>query len=345
MYTVYDYIKYYKNFTFEEIYLTDMDNIVFSILAYLPLEKIDFKDNDSLDFVCKNLANTVENKNTMAFKSKKVLEKIKNCKRYKDIKISNFTNIVDSETQFSALTIRIFDFCFVVFRGTDNSLIGWKEDIELGYRFPVNCQKHATNYLISTIKDSDQKIYVAGHSKGGNLAMTAVMETTDDIFKRIIKVYNNDGPGFLKPQYNSLQFKRMSKKLKMFVPEDSVVGILLSNVTNYEVVKSSSIGVHQHDLTSWNCFGQFLVTGSLSTISQKFQIQINGWVNSTDNSTKEKICDSLFRVISESGIKYFSELKKLKPEQIVSMINEAKSIDGETKQLLLQSLKMLRQKS
>lgn len=344
MYTVYDYIKYYKNFNFDEIYLTDMDNIVFCTLAYLPLEKINFKDNDSLNLIHEKLLNTVENKNTMAFKSKKLLSKIKSCKRYKNIKISNFINIVDDKTQFSALTIRINNFCFVAFRGTDNSLIGWKEDIDLSYLYPVNCQTHAIDYLNNTIKDTDMNVYVAGHSKGGNLAMASVMGTNNNIFNRIIRVYNNDGPGFLNTQYNSLKFMKMSRKLKMFVPEDSFVGVLLKNKTNYEVVKSSNIGILQHDLTSWNCFGQFLVKGTLSNISKRFQTKINNWIQSTDNVSKEKICNSFFKIIGESGIKNFSELKKLKPEQIISMINKAKNVDSETKKLLLESLKMLMQK-
>ncbi len=342
MYTVDDYIKYYNNVTFEESPFNDMDNIVFSCLAYLPFNKV-LSGSDTLFNVFNNIHKyEKEYMNIKTILGKKAYEIIKvlaKGKRYKDVVLSNYIYLVNEKTQFISIKFSYKDFCYVAYCGTDNSIIGWKENFVLSYMYPSITQVNAISYLSSVIKD-EKIIYVGGHSKGGNLAMVSAMEASDDIFNRIKFVYNNDGPGFLDKEFNSSKYKRLYPKLKNFLPEESMIGILLNN-KNYTVVKSSAKGPYQHDFTTWYCFGPFLVTGVLSNGSKKLKKRLNEWTLSISDSDKKILVDTFFDVIKESGIKHFWEVKDLKWPEISSMVREAKNIDESSKKLLLNSLKEL----
>ena len=345
MKTVFDYLDYYNNVSFKEYSWNDMDNIICSTLAYLPLEHIMGKETINIKEINRLVKNRSKQKNdpsSLSAKAIKILEKISNGQRYKDTTFSNFVSILDDQTQLSALTLRMGSgICYVVYRGTDNSLIGWKENFDLSYKYPVTAQELAANYLKETIKFTDKTIYVGGHSKGGNLAMASVMEIDSSLYRKIKTVYNNDGPGFLPKEFKSAKYKKMADKLKMFMPEDSLVGILLLNTKDCEVIKSKEMGLQQHDLTSWNCFGGFLVVGKQSKTSVKMQKQVNTWLEQTDEKNKEQLINTFFDVLKESKIKYFYQLKELKFPQISAMIKEASSVDEHSKQLLLGTLKTM----
>lgn len=337
MYTVYDYLDYYNDITFEKEDFNDMDNIILSSLAYLTLDNV--KEEKSLI----NVFNEYKKNNTkedtlIGSKASKILNIIVKGKRFESLTFANYKCIVDDKTQFSAITFRTNDFCYVAFRGTDNSIIGWKENLKLSFIFPVNAQTLAINYLKETINDKDKIVYVGGHSKGGNLAMASVLKCPDNIYNKIKTVYNNDGPGFLKKEFNSKEFQRLSRKLKNFLPEESVVGILLEN-KNYQVIKSKEKNIHQHDLTSWLCFGPFLVKGNLDSNNQKLKNKMNLWLEQIDDGNKQILIENFFKVIEESGVKHMRELKSLKLNDLSAMITEAKNIDENSKALLIDTLK------
>ena len=54
----------------------------------------------------------------------------------------------DEQTQFAAVTYRLPSGMLVVtFRGTDDSLVGWKEDFNMAFQYPVPAQVTAADYL------------------------------------------------------------------------------------------------------------------------------------------------------------------------------------------------------
>ena len=165
--------------------------------------------------------------------------------------------------------------------------------------------------------------------------MAAVLEIEGNIFKKIKTIYNNDGPGFLEKECQTKQFKKMESKLKIFIPEESIVGILLENSPNYTVIKSKAIGVKQHDLTTWLCFGPFLKQGKLSISSKELKTKINSWLQNSDNNKKQKIVETLFKVIQSTGVSDFKELKTLNFKKLLSEVTE---IDKSAKKLLLNTL-------
>ena len=315
-----DYVNYYKNISFDDYKWNDVDNLVCAAFAYLPLGR---REIDGLFLPNKVLKKSNHPAAGLLFE---VLDSI----RYKGLELWDYVNIVNDETQFGAITIRLNDICYVAFRGTDNSIIGWKEDFELGYDYPVPAQRLAKDYLVNHINEDDKLIYVGGHSKGGNLAMASVLEIDDDIFKRIKFVYNNDGPGFLEKVFNSSGFLRLEKKLKMFLPEESVVGILLNNTNRYQVVKSRENGFRQHDLFSWLCFGGVLVNGKLSVLSVKAKKIFDNWLEKQDLEKRKRLVEGFFGLLKLTGAKNFNELKLSNINKLLSKI----SIDDLGKKVL-----------
>ena len=345
MKTMFDYLDYYKELSFEDYPFNDMDNLVFSTLIYLPLKKINSKKDMTIDEVANFVLSKSEIKNTsksIKWSAIKVLECILNSKRYGDVMFCNYVSILDDKTQFGAVTFRFGkNNCYIAFKGTDNSLTGWKEDLELSYIYPVMAQSLAVSYLKDTLRFSDKVVYVGGHSKGGNLAMASVMESDKKVFDRIKTVYNNDGPGFKKKQFESSKYRKMSSKLKMFIPEESLVGILLYNFDNYLVVKSNEVSIMQHYPTSWGCFGQFFEKGKLSKNSIKMKNEILNFLDNTSDKNKKCMVDTFFDVLKKSGIKYFYEVKNLKFSDFSLLVKEAKGVDEESKKILLEMVKKL----
>ncbi len=322
MYTIIDYLKYYKNVLIEDIQINIMDNLIFSILVYLPIET--FSGSMNLDefynYCLKYKSN--EFVGNMTPISYEVLDLVHKSNRYKGLKISNFTKIRDNNTQFGAATFRIKDYTVISYKGTDGSLIGWVENIRIAYEYPSYTQKLAINYLKNNIKSKDKNIYVSGHSKGGNLAMVSAMEYQ----KRIKKIYNFDGPGFRKKEFESIKYKKIENKLENIIPSNSVIGTLLNN-KNYKVVKSNKLAFEQHYPNSWNIFGECFIPSIQSNISKQLHDSTTIGIDELD---EDKIKETFEIIFSKLGKKYSSDFK-FNLNDIKNVYINMKSIDPEIK--------------
>ena len=293
MFTIMDYLKFYNNTSLDDVRWNTLDNLIDAILVYLPIPS--FNENKNL----KELYNYVSSSalvssNFMEIKAIEILNIIKDSKRYNEIIISDFNNIKNDEVQFGACVIKTRKEKIISFKGTDSSLIGWLENFRLAYEYPTYTQKLAIDYLKNNISFLDQDVYVVGHSKGGNLAMASTMELTDSKFSKIREVYNFDGPGFKKKEYESNKFKRLNEKLLNIIPTGSVVGTLLYN-DNYKVVSSNEIAFDEHYPTSWKVFGQYFIEGKLSDISKQFHKNASDCLETLDKEKLKKTIETGFK--------------------------------------------------
>lgn len=266
MYTLIDYINYYKDCSLKEIAWNDMDNTLCALIVYLHIDN--FKKSRSLKSVIKEALSKGEELRKKVFYNKicDILEVICNSKRYSGMSLSNFINIKNENTQFGAVTISIDNLKIISFKGTDGSVIGWIENFRLAYDYPTYTHNLAIKYLNDNISVLDKNVYVVGHSKGGNLAMVASMEAKK--FSKIKGILNLDGPGFRKKEYNSIKFKRMSKKLTTYVPRYSSIGMLMYN-KDYNCVYTKVNPVYEHYPVFWNVFGSKFVDSKLSRVSEE----------------------------------------------------------------------------
>ena len=293
MFTIMDYLKFYNNTSLDDVRWNTLDNLIDAILVYLPIPS--FNENKNL----KELYNYVSSSalvssNFMEIKAIEILNIIKDSKRYNEIIISDFNNIKNDEVQFGACVIKTRKEKIISFKGTDSSLIGWLENFRLAYEYPTYTQKLAIDYLKNNISFLDQDVYVVGHSKGGNLAMASTMELTDSKFSKIREVYNFDGPGFKKKEYESNKFKRLNEKLLNIIPTGSVVGTLLYN-DNYKVVSSNEIAFDEHYPTSWKVFGQYFIEGKLSDISKQCHKNASDVLETLDKEKLKKTIETGFK--------------------------------------------------
>ncbi len=349
--TIKQYIQKQGKFTFQELPFNDVDGLILSLLSYINFKGIVPKNNSrqiklsrASDLFFKKYTEKEIKKFVPTFIRKLVLlfQLMANTERYKDILLYNYVKEVEQDTQFGALSMLLNDgTLFISFEGTDDSIAGWKEDCQMSYQFPVLAQQKAGSYLRKNVSIFGPKVRIGGHSKGGNLAMASYLLSDFLIRRKVICIYNNDGPGFRAKEYDSKVYKKMEKKLTMIVPEESLVGMILHHPMNYEVVKSNSLSLFQHDGTSWLVEDTSFLPGKISKKSKKLERRIFQWIHSYSDEERERIVVSLFSVLERAGVKGLSELRITKINKIISLIKENKNMDKETRKFLLDAFKKL----
>ena len=322
MYTIYDYLNYYKDESFENLPWNMMDNLLCSILSYVPLKSFNkLKFNEFINNIKENPIKETDLMRPMVLK---VIDIIKNSKRYKDMIIENFINMRDESTQFGVMTIKINDIKIISFKGTDGSVIGWLENFRLIYTYPTNTHKLAIDYVKNNITVLDNEVYIIGHSKGGNLAMVSAMEQTISKFSKIKQVINYDGPGFRKCEFESDKYKKLLPKLVNIIPTGSYIGTILYN-KNYHVVTSSSHAINEHYPTSWNIFGTKFVTGKLSIGSKEIIKRTTIEMSKLDENKIKEIIENVFKVFEDR----ISEKGKVSMKELIEVLKSMHNMDKE----------------
>lgn len=321
MFTIYDYLDYYKNCSFEEVEFNQMDAMLFACLVYLPIKS--FSENKSYkDFV--SYAYTFykdDYSGVMKPSSFALLNKIKTSKRYENIIISNFKNVRNNDTQFGAMSVRFNDNLLIAFKGSDSSLISWIENLRLNYQYPTYTQNKGIKYAKDNILDSDKNVYLVGHSKGGNLAMCAGMEIPSGLRDKVKVIYNFDGPGFLKKEYEK-KFNLIKEKVVNIVPSGSVVGMCLYN-DNFKSVKSKDLAFGEHYPVCWGVFGEFFVKTSLSRVSKQIHEMTTTNLDAVD---KKQLGETIEELCKGLGVDYDSDFH-LSISEIWEIIRNMKGID------------------
>lgn len=321
MFTIYDYLDYYKNCSFEEVGFNQMDAMLFACLVYLPIKS--FSENKSYkDFV--SYAYTFykdDYSGVMKPSSFALLNKIKTSKRYENIIISNFKNVRNNDTQFGAMSVRFNDNLLIAFKGSDSSLISWIENLRLNYQYPTYTQSKGIKYAKDNILDSDKNVYLVGHSKGGNLAMCAGMEIPSGLRDKVKVIYNFDGPGFLKKEYDK-KFNLIKEKVVNIVPTGSVVGMCLYN-DNFKSVKSKDLAFGEHYPVGWSVFGEFFVKTSLSRVSKQIHEMTTTNLEAVD---KKQLGETIEELCKGLGVDYDSDFH-LSMSEIWEIIRNMKGID------------------
>lgn len=321
MFTIYDYLDYYKNCSFEEVEFNQMDAMLFACLVYLPIKS--FSENKSYkDFV--SYAYTFykdDYSGVMKPSSFALLNKIKTSKRYENIIISNFKNVRNNDTQFGAMSVRFNDNLLIAFKGSDSSLISWIENLRFNYQYPTYTQSKGIKYAKDNILDSDKNVYLVGHSKGGNLAMCAGMEIPSGLRDKVKVIYNFDGPGFLKKEYEK-KFNLIKEKVVNIVPTGSVVGMCLYN-DNFKSVKSKDLAFGEHYPVGWGVFGEFFVKTSLSRVSKQIHEMTTTNLDAVD---KKQLGETIEELCKGLGVDYDSDFH-LSMSEIWEIIRNMKGID------------------
>ena len=266
--------------------------------------------------------------------------------RFQNMRLTGFRSILDTdrEIQFAALTIDLGDgSLYLSFRGTDDTLVGWKEDFNMTFLPAVPSQQLAVDYVRETAaRARGKQLRLGGHSKGGNLAVYAAVHCGAAVQKRLAAVYNNDGPGFKESLLDRTEYQAVRERIVTIVPQSSVVGMLLEHDDNYCVVKSSRQDVFfQHDGFSWEVLGTRFV--HLDGISQGGRIHdqaIRAFISEMDDQQRAAFVDALFEVLGSTNAKTLTELDADWVKSLSAMIRTYKDLSRESRQMLSRAVKV-----
>lgn len=244
MANIFDYINWRGDLSLRESEFNEIDNLILARFSYFPFDNI-LKEDEviTIEEAGKRFKTLdVEKERILQKEDIDLFPKMAESNRFFDMKISNYINKIspEEEKQFSAITIFMpDDTIYISFRGTDNTLIGWKEDFNMSFREKVPSQLDAVEYVNKIASKYTNKLRIGGHSKGGNLAVYAASFCEKEIQERIINVYNNDGPGFHETITIDPNYKRIIPKVHTLIPQTSIIGRLLYHEESYTVVQST----------------------------------------------------------------------------------------------------------
>ena len=212
--------------------------------------------------------------------------------------------IPEQETQFAAVTFLLDDgSACLAFRGTDNSLVGWKEDFNMSFQQTIPAQRLAQQYTREVAAEYTAPLRLCGHSKGGNLAVFAAARSSPMVQERILEVYNNDGPGFTDYMMGDPGYVAMVPRIKTYIPQSSVIGMLLEHEEPYTVICSKTVGLLQHDLYSWEVMGrEFIPMREITADSQFLDATIKTWFAEMSNQERGQLVDVMFGLLGTGGV-------------------------------------------
>jgi hypothetical protein len=258
--------------------------------------------------------------------------------RFKNMRLCCYVDVVDAEetTQFSAVSFLLDDgTVFVAYRGTDSSIVGWREDFVFSFLPESGGQQRAVRYLEDVAAKYDCRLRVGGHSKGGNFAVYASAFCGSDVQDRILTVYTNDGPGFKNELIQEDGYQRILPKVCSIVPDSSVIGMLLHSGFEHQVVKSSSIGILQHDGMTWNVNRNRFERTERGDISKIVDESLKAWLQKMDDETRKTFTDIVFSTIEATGADDLHEIRKQKLKSTEMMVNALLSMSKENQTELL----------
>lgn len=327
MANIIDYLQWRGDIPFSVDPFNEVDNLILSELVYTDFSSIvpgvGTRDTVTITQACEAFFSVHSEEELMEkVSSTKVapflMRYLTESKRFSSMRLTGYVDEIDKEfqSQFAAVTYLLDDgTTFVAFRGTDSTIVGWKEDFNMSFLYQTHGQMQAAEYLSRQCRGMRRGIRVGGHSKGGNFAVYAAAFCDKKVKNRILDVYSNDGPGFSHAIMASEDYQEILPKVKSTIPESSIVGLLLENELEHQVVKSSQMGAMQHDAMSWEVLGNhFVLADGLSQSSIKLDKTLKHWVYSLEPAEREVFVDTLFAALQATGATTLEELQTGKLE-------------------------------
>ena len=311
--TVMDYLRWRGDLTFAQDGFNEVDDLVLCIISYLNFRRFDdLRTTDpakavALPDVAARLTEEDEQLGLSELDYIPLMRLAAETARFREVRMFGFTHEWDETKEMPCDAVSYLlpdDTLLVSFMGTDTSLVGWKEDFNMSFLTAVPAQERATAYTVEMAAACpDRKLRIAGHSKGGNLAAWAAIHIPAQLQEqRLLAAYNNDGPGFSHDMVDSDAYRRVAGKLHTYIPESSIVGVLLEHAEDYAVIDSTNRSVMQHEPMSWSVLGpRFVHLGQRSQMGKLSDDVLRQWIGSMTPQEREQFSDALFDVLSLSG--------------------------------------------
>jgi len=341
---LFDYLKWRADVPFSADPFNEVDNMILSELAYTCFEGMPEDDSEVTikkafdDFFAVHTREEMLSINSYTAKSSLLMEDMISGARFENTALFRYINEIDKENdkQIAAVTYLLDDgTAFVAFRGTDSTLVGWKEDFDLSYLSRTDGQKRAVEYLNGVGTYLDMPLRVGGHSKGGNFAVYASSFCEKSVRDRIINVYSNDGPGFRKEITESEGYNEILPRVISIVPDTSVIGMLLSNTFEHKVIKSTASGIYQHDGFTWQVSRNRFETSETTEAGRFIKNVLGMWVEKMTDDDRRTLTSSLFTLFEATGKNSFTDMGEQKWKTFEAIVSSLPSLPKESRKDLM----------
>lgn len=349
MANVFDYLDWRGDLDLAVVPFNDVDALILaglSYLAYAEVLPVGFASSVQLAAAAEPGRAVSSNPAQLKGKDLLLLEKTAASRRFGRLELCAYRDQLDQELemQFSAVTFRLSDeLAYLSFRGTGDPLVGWKEDFKMSYMSPVPAQQAALEYLRQAAQELPGRLLLGGHSKGGNLAVFAAAKCEPEVQQRLAQAYSFDGPGFQPELLDSPGYQAIEPLLASFIPQASIVGLLLGNSGGYSVVSSVEPGLFQHSLYDWEVTrDSFVVLEKVSAQSRYVEKTLNTWLAGLDNKQREVFFNALFETIAQTETSTISEMGARNwLSNSLSMLKGFIGLDEQTRAAVLQAIQLL----
>lgn len=351
METIIDYLEKYGDVSFFEKPFHDVDSLVLCQLSYLKFDGLVPEMKEKRPFLSiKELKEREAEGNLFADErfekdNRALLAGILSGKRFGTLKLNYYVNEIDAEKQiqFSAVTFALEDGSYyVAFRGTDETIVGWKEDFNLAFSKPLPGQLSSVEYLDEAGSLLKGKLYTGGHSKGGNLAVYAAMNCKKEIQDRIVRIYSHDGPGFRPEILEKCGYEAVENRITKILPHSSLIGMLLESHENYQVVDSKSFGLLQHNPFNWKVEDDhFLLVDDIYSGRKFIDRTLNEWILSMEDEQMHAFVDTLFNVIEASQTDNLIDFAADWKTSMNNVMAAMKEVDEPTREVIKKIIRSL----
>ncbi len=340
---VFDYLEWRGDLSFADSPVNEVDSLIFCLLSYVDLDGIVPADPKKGRITVRAAAaeyffthdttpvrplGLIVPADTLT-----LFRRMAKYPRFRDLELTGYVSEIseEREMQFSALTLRLpGERLFAAFRGTDDTIVGWREDFNLSHMDEVPSQRMAAEYLNRLDMTPDTALYVGGHSKGGYLAVWGAAHADEGVRRRLVAVYSHDGPGFSEGTVQSEAYRALSDRIKVYLPDDSLVGLLLEHDQGYTIIKSNRRGLFQHDGLSWEVLGgRFLRADVLSPRGVHNDTVVRDHISSMTREERRELVEILFRLLEATGAKTLSELHESPGKTVLAMIKAYRELPAE----------------
>ena len=352
MANIFDYLSWRGDLSFHQSPFNTVDALILCQLSYLPFDRIVGTPDQDTEITISEAAKIIKKKrekNTLdgyiMFKEDpEFLIALSQSSRYRDCVLHSYVNNIDEvqEKQFSAICIYTGTITFIAYRGTDASLVGWKEDLNMSFCDVIPSQLQAVSYLEKAAKNIIGPLLIGGHSKGGNLAVFAASSCSKKTAKRVKGIYSFDAPGFHHRLIASDGFLMIRDRINLYIPQSSVIGLLFEHGKEFIVIKSSQSGILQHDLYTWELsYNDIVRFESLTQSSHFVDRTLREWIGNMDYESRRKFIDTLFTILNATQAKSFVDMSTDWFKAAGKMIQTLGNIDNSTRKVIKKTIAAL----
>ncbi len=349
MANIFDYLIWRGDVPFSVSPFNEVDSLVLAELIYTDFSGCVPQDGTRVTigearsrFWEKHSAEEILAQNSFSKLAPFLMDHMADQARFSGTELAWYCNVVDpaADVQLAAVTFFLADgTVFVAFRGTDGSLVGWKEDFLMSYLPETEGQRRAVQYIIDHFSSCSLPLRLGGHSKGGNLAVFAAVRAPEEIRSRVLQVYDNDGPGFLAPFTQTEAYRGMTARIVCTVPENTVIGTLLTSKAYQHVVKSSASGIMQHNGLTWQVLGKsFVEAEGRSEGSLLIESTLREWLAGQDESNRRLFVGTLFDLLESTGADTLSQIRQDKLRALSNMKKMLDTMEKERREAVWNAL-------